>query len=125
MLEPRLLLTTVAVLAPLVAAPVVARRKDGRTVSVIAAAISLVAIAVAVWFTAPAGGLLTVDSLAAAPALAFAFVMFGLFLTAPKNDVAGGECARLLMLREHDPGTCRFRRVRCAFDGPPIGLARR
>jgi NADH-quinone oxidoreductase subunit M len=97
MLEPRLLLTTVAVLAPLVAAPVVARRKDGRSVSVTAAAISLVAIAVAVWFTAPAGGLLTVDSLAAAPALAFAFVMFGLFLTAPKNDVAGGECARLLI----------------------------
>jgi NADH-quinone oxidoreductase subunit M len=95
--ELRLILTALAILAPALGAASAIKRKDGRGISIAAAAISLTALACAIWLTHPTTGLVAIDELASAPALTFAAVMLALFVASPKRDTSGVDCAGMLL----------------------------
>jgi NADH-quinone oxidoreductase subunit M len=98
MLELHTLLTMLAVLVPAAASAIARKQEWARATSAAASAISFLFVAAAVWGTPHAPGVLSVDNLAAAPALAVTALIFGVLLSAPRRDVSGVDCAGVLLI---------------------------
>ncbi|MEJ7606533.1 MAG: proton-conducting transporter membrane subunit [Bryobacteraceae bacterium] len=85
-----------AVAIPIRAATVAAGRKNGRTIAVLAATISLACLVASTLSGAANISWLRLDDVAALPAFLFAAVMLAAFTTAPERDAGGSTCAALL-----------------------------
>lgn len=96
MLDLHVVLTGLGVAIPAVAASLVTHKAEARVVSAVASAFTLGFVALAAAVPHPRGALLAIDGLAAAPALIFASLMTAIFVTAPRRDVDGPACARML-----------------------------
>jgi NADH-quinone oxidoreductase subunit M len=96
MVSLHLVLLVSAILSPAVVAARSMRQPSGRRSAIIAAAVSLAALIGAVVVSTAATAPLSLDTIASAPALAFAAIMLAVFVSAPKADVSGRETALTL-----------------------------